>query len=414
MKAVLNTTSLDKAARSAKAGGERIVLTDITAKGLQLHASPSGRRAWYLSCRDAFNKPRQFFLGAYPGLGVSEARDEARGLRERVRQGYDPTKDKRRLKGLGDAARVHTLGDLITAYEKNPDVPESWAGLKACVLRVFKPLLNEPLAGMKAADFNLAMLAFPKYETAKKAGRSIHAVLGWGATIGTPRHLTDFKTKGAAERERFLSRDELKKIIPLLLSSKKQYDKCMMFILWTAARRGEAEMTKWRDIDFEQETWSPDKFTTKNDKPHILKLPRQAIEFLRQHKPESAKPSDFVFPNAHGTNKPISNWDRPTKSLQKKSKVFGWHRHDLRRTASTSMGNLQVDPYLVEAALNHEIVKSPIARIYNKSNYSEPVGEALQVLANYYEGIFYEVKTEQQKLFDIALSNSSQPMSKSF
>jgi hypothetical protein len=51
------------------------------------------------------------------------------------------------------------------------------------------------------------------------------------------------------------------------------------------------------------------------------------------------------------------------------------------------MGSLGTIPDIVEAALNHATIHSPLAATYNKARYLPEVATALQLLADYYDGI---------------------------
>jgi integrase len=91
--------------------------------------------------------------------------------------------------------------------------------------------------------------------------------------------------------------------------------------------------------------------------------------------------------SAHSTGGPISNWDRETKVLQEASGTERWTRHDLRRTGATMLGEMGELPDIIEAALNHVSIHSPLAATYNRSRYRPQVAAALQRLANALDGI---------------------------
>ena len=65
----------------------------------------------------------------------------------------------------------------------------------------------------------------------------------------------------------------------------------------------------------------------------------------------------------------------------------GWTRHDLRRTGATMLGEMGELPDIIEAALNHVSIRSPLAATYNRSRYRPQVAAALQRLADALDGI---------------------------
>jgi integrase len=96
-------------------------------------------------------------------------------------------------------------------------------------------------------------------------------------------------------------------------------------------------------------------------------------------------PSALIF--ATSTGAPFGNSDRETKALQAVSGTEGWHRHDLRRTGATMLGEVGELPDIIEAALNHTSIRSPLAATYNRSRYRPQVAAALQRLADSLDGI---------------------------
>ena len=78
----------------------------------------------------------------------------------------------------------------------------------------------------------------------------------------------------------------------------------------------------------------------------------------------------------------MSNWDRETKKLHAASGTSGWHRHDLRRTAATMLGDLGVAPHVVSVVLGHTHIADGATAVYARSRYQQEHQEALQMLAD--------------------------------
>jgi integrase len=143
--------------------------------------------------------------------------------------------------------------------------------------------------------------------------------------------------------------------------------------------------TRWRDIDWDAGIWSIPPERAKNGEPHLVPLSRQAVALLTAIRPKDRKPDSLVFCTSAGTA--LGNWDRETKAVQQKSQTSDWHRHDLRRTGATLLGEMGELPDIVEAALNHVSIRSPLAATYNRSRYRPRVAAALQRLADALDGI---------------------------
>jgi integrase len=163
----------------------------------------------------------------------------------------------------------------------------------------------------------------------------------------------------------------------------KAHAAALCFMLLTLARREEVAGACWREIDLTACAWTIPGGRTKNAEPHTVPLSRQAVALLRTLEPSAG--DELVFCTFKGD--PIGNWDRETKALQAATGTKGWTRHDLRRTGATMLGEMGELPDIIEAALNHVSIRSPLAATYNRSRYRPQVAAALQRLADALDGI---------------------------
>ena len=75
-------------------------------------------------------------------------------------------------------------------------------------------------------------------------------------------------------------------------------------------------------------------------------------------------------------------WSRCKERLDAAVGLPGWTLHDLRRSVATGMGDLGVQPHVIEAALNHASGhKAGVAGIYQRSLHEKEVREALTLWA---------------------------------
>jgi integrase len=254
------------------------------------------------------------------------------------------------------------------------------------VRRVFREHLETPLASLNVGALQLTVDRHPRPKSAAFGLRCLGPVLRWAAAPGRAyidRALLDLRASAPKPvRDRVLSRDELRALLPVLRTSGDPYATALRLILLTATRRSEVAAARWRDVDFAAGAWVLPKTKTT---PHLLPLSRQAIALLRTQLPAEANPAGLVFVGVN--DKPLGNWEGATKRFQIVSGTGGWTRHDLRRTAATLMGELGVQPAIIEAALNHVQIHSQIASVYNKARYRPEVAAALQKLADLLDGI---------------------------
>jgi integrase len=377
--------------REAARLGKQIERRDHRAPGLELRVSKTGVQTWALRCRDRSGRLRSFTLGHYPEMGLADARVAVRQTRAAVESGADPTAERKAERepkppdAEPDNSGRATLRDALAIYEaqRGADL-KSWAHSRKRVDRVFAALMAQPIAALTAIDLQTAADRYPARQSGAFAVRTLRPALKWLTKRGlAPKGLADIEQPVTVNRRRrVLHRDELARLLPVLAPADRPYPAFLRFLLLTLARREEAAAARWRDIDFDRKLWLIPE--TKNGEPHEVPLSRQGLALLRRLGPGA--PDALLFATAGG--KPLGNWDRETKRLMQASDTAGWHRHDLRRTGATLLGEMGELPHVIEAALNHiAAVGSPLAALYNRSRYRPQVALALQRLADAYDGI---------------------------
>lgn len=399
----LTDAALRKAINEAVSAGVRRELADSTTPGLRFRPSRDGRGMWSLMTRDQSGRNRRFNLGEYPTLGIAEARAQSGIIRHKVRQeGADPTKERRaaREKAETEATEVvQTLAAVIEAYGRQVGhYLKTWPAAQQRMRLIFGRLFNKDTKMLSRAELQIAADNWPSPGSAGSAVRYLRPVLRWAAKRDlAPAELSLIEQpRPTGKRGRVLSSSELAKILPVLRKSAGVHEAAMMMLLLTATRLNETCGATWRQI--EAGTWripgDQIKRTRRNQilKDHIIPLSRQAVELIEAQRMAAATKIDagadqdaLIFPSQSGS--PLGNWDRVQKRVHRDSETSGWHRHDLRRTAATIMGELGIAPHVVEAALNHADIHSPLAGIYNRARYTKEVGEAFQALADRLEDI---------------------------
>lgn len=406
----LTETAITKATKEVATAKVRRDLADAAEPGLRLRLTPpsdrfkDGTRTWVLAARDRDGRMRRFPIGDYPAIGIADAREKARALRVQVKDGADPIEEARRRRAITRAAAdgVGTLKALLDLY--GPPLPakkgaateapkvkpigpgaglKSWLTGRARIERVFRKFLARPLENLKAADLQMEADSYGSAQIAASAVRCIRPVIKWGAGRGYVAEASAAVKPPAQvrRRDRVLTREELKALLPHLTGTDNPYRLALRAMLLTLARREEVAGARWRDVDMQEESLRLP--TTKNKLPHVIPLSRQAMELLQAI--GVGKPDALVF-SARGGGR-LANWDRETKAVMKASATAGWTRHDLRRTGATMLGELGVDPHIVESALNHAVVHSSLAATYNQARYRPQVRAALQLLADRLDGI---------------------------
>lgn len=399
MPTVKLTDSAIRKALAAAVDGKRPEITDSNTPGLRFRAGRDGRHGvWSLMVRDNAGRNRRVGLGQYPTIRIAAAREAASKALHRIRhEGADPTAERRaaRDKAAAEQAEAEkppemTLWQVFELWSRQTGAKEekSYRDRRNRIRSVFPHLLDRPASSVTRVEIQIAADKWPSKSSASSAIRYIRPMLAWAeqreyvrAGVGAVK-----QTQPAKQRHRFLSEDELRRLLPYLAAhaERSPHAAVMLFILWTATRLNEAAGAKWGEFTLGTDpviwTIPPERVKstkpTQPDRPHILMLPRQATEFLLARRPEEVSGSALVFPNRDGAQ--TSNWHDERKAVYAATGTADWTCHDLRRTASTWMGELGTDPHVIEAALNHAAIHSRLASTYNRSRYSPAVGLALQ------------------------------------
>ena len=136
-------------------------------------------------------------------------------------------------------------------------------------------------------------------------------------------------------------------------------------LLLTGQRRGEVANMKWSAIDLDGRTWAIEE--TKSDRAQLVPLSDPALDVLRGiprmeylDADGEKRLSDWVLTT--GGHAPISDFSKPKIRLDaeigkrlKVQKVTPWRWHDIRRTVSTNLARLEVEPFIRRRVLNHAL-----------------------------------------------------------
>lgn len=355
-----------QALRAMKPGDE---LADGACPGLRARCREKGV-VWSLVARDSDGIKKRFEIAAWPETGVPQARALAAEYKAAIR----------REKATPAKA---SLGTVIALYEQEGPALEnkSWVGDgRGRIVSVFGGLLDMPSHKITPADLQRVADVHPSKTSAASAVRYLRPVLRWGEK-------RDYLPKGLADgieqptrirrRDRVLSEQELAALLTTL--GRTGHDGAVRMMLLTACRREEVCGMRFEDII--EDVWFIPGEMRKNGRALAVPLTVAAQTIIGAQ----GRTSGFVFLGSRG--KPLANWNRWQKKIFERTGTSDWHRHDLRRTAATIMGENGVLPAIVEIAIGHAEPHSQLAGIYNKSRYPKEHADALQTLSDVLSGI---------------------------
>jgi integrase len=384
---------------------KRARLTD--SGGLYLEVAPTGSRRWFWKFRKGASDSR-VALGRYPDVSLKAARLARDKAKHQRADGVD----------LGQARKVEKLkatnpaGDTfrVVVWEWFEKQAPQWSEAHAQrSKRQFERDLLPWLGERKLADIEpVELLATLRkveqrgaVETADRGLMLARQVWRYGVATGrVPRDITA-DLKGALSPYRgkhFAAITDPAKLGELIRAIRAYRGGPIVRAALQLApmlfqRPGELRGAEWSEIDLDGALWTipaarmkRSKDGKENGDPHLVPLPRQAVEILRGlhgYTGHGAK----VFPGERSHERPISENSVRTAliTLGYTPDVQTWH--GFRATARTMLAErLECDPLVIEAQLAHS-VKDANGRAYNRTQYIKQRANMMQRWADFLDSL---------------------------
>jgi integrase len=250
----------------------------------------------------------------------------------------------------------------------------------------FKPLHATPINAVTRAALATRLNAIVLNHSANTASRArahLSAFYTWamkeGIADANPVIGTN-QPEGSGPRDRVLKDRELAAIWNACKDA-GEYGKIVRLLLLTGCRRDEIGALRWSWLDLEQNTLTIPSTVAKNHRQHVLPLTAMMREIIASV--EQMVGRDLVFGERAKTG--FTQWQHFKPKLS--DGCTPWQLRDLRRTLSTGMHELGVEPHIVEAILNHVGHKSGVAGTYNYARYGRQMRVALEMWSDHVASI---------------------------
>jgi integrase len=319
--------------------------------------------------------------------------------------GSDPQNDKVQAR----LAEVHTLRSVVDKYLEARKSELRPASFKVTRLYLtgsayFGPLHRATITTISHADVAARIGAIKRdvsATTARQARTALSGLFAWAAGEGlmgnapaNPTLLTNVPD-APPPRERVLRDAELAAIWHAL--EEDDFGRIMKLLILLGSRRAEVGGMRWLELDLKAGTWSLPGSRAKNGRSMLVLLPAPVLEII--HKVTPRPPRDCLF----GERSPAGfvAWTMCKHALDERlgEGVAPWRIHDVRRSVASGMGDLGVQPHIIEAVLNHYSGhRAGVAGIYNRSPYEKEVRAALVLWSEHVTAI---VEGREQKVIPL-------------
>jgi integrase len=367
--------------------------------GLFLLVTPSGGKLWHFKYRFD-NKEKKLTCGTYPEINLFDARKRRDEARSQLAHGIDPGTIRKAQK---QAKTESTETFEIIAREWHGRFTPTWTTGHADTIMsrlerdLFPWIGKRPIAEIKATEL-LSVMRRVESRGALESAHRIRTICGqvfrYAVATGRAERDPASDLRGALpqpqEKHRAAITEPAK--VGELLRAIEGYQggfvvQCALkFAPLVFVRPGELRHAEWEEISFENAEWNIPAGKMKMKEPHLVPLPRQAIEILTELKKLTGA-SPYVFPSGRSFDRPMSD-NAILAALRRmgysKDEMSG---HGFRAMARTILDEvLQVRPDYIEHQLAHA-VRDPNGRAYNRTAHLNERRKMMQIWADYLDGL---------------------------
>ncbi len=361
--------------------------------GLHLYISKAGGKSWVQRIT-IDRRRRDIGLGAFPSVGLAQAREKAADNRAAVAEGRDPVAEKHSpaMPTFREAAEaVHTANN---PRWRNARHAASW--LQTLERHAMPVIGNTPLDRIDrgAVLRVLTPIWTTRPETARRVRQRMRTVFRWGMAHGFMESNPAGEAIDGAlapmpkvkAHLRTLPYPDVSAAVETVAASAASVAAklCFRFLVLTAARSGEARGATWEEVDIAGQEWRIPSRRMKAGMEHRVPLSRQALAVLGEAMVLRDE-SGLVFPSPLKADAPMSDMTL-TKILRAVGLADRATVHGFRSSFKGWTLEQTDTPWAVsEAALAH-VLGNSTEQAYARSDLFERRRTLMQQWADYLAG----------------------------
>jgi integrase len=387
--------------------------------GLYLQMTPSEEgKSWVLRTVIG-TKRRGIGLGPYPEIGLAKARELAAEMKEKIRNGVDPVKERKdaraalaaeQRRGLVfkkalDQYSEAKLGEMSS--QKHRDL---WMNsMRTYVLPYLGELMVSDI-GTEAVrlclmqDTDKGPFWEGKTETARRVRGRIENILDWATVKGHREGDNPARWKGnlkellgnprkiaKSENQPALQDKDAARWFAELQKREGNGSRALEFLTLTAARSGEVRGARWDEIDFERGLWVITALRMKMDREHRVPLSDAAVKLLKSLPMEG---NSLLFPSARGGQLSDATLSAAMKRMHATNELGYCDRvnkkpavpHGLRSTfRDWAAEHTHFAGEMIEIALAHKVANS-VEAAYRRGDQLEKRRALMDAWADFLQG----------------------------
>jgi integrase len=337
---------------------------DAECTGLHLRVSKSGRRFFQHRYR-FFGRKKCLNIGEFPAVSLQDARQRVAEHKSSLAKDKDPAVER------GKARSDLTFAEFAI----NEYLPHAKQHKKTWDDDVWKveKLLNPALGKQRLSSITprdvASLCSKEKSRTSATTAnhllstlkRMLNLAVKWELLEKNPANSQE-KFKEPAQRERYLSEDELPRFLSALDEEEDGLSvAAIRLLLFTGCRRGEILTLKWNEVSLEEDCIKL--LDTKNGRSrpvHLNAWARKVVEELHENRGKEVRTSasEYVFPSRQGTKKGhLFDLRNPFGKACQRAGVEGFRIHDLRHTFASMAVRGGASLFDVQKLLGHQNIE---------------------------------------------------------
>jgi integrase len=356
------------------AAGNRLTFDDAVA-GFAARVTASGHRGFVLNYETREGRQRRYTIGSLGDWTASDARAEARRLRQVIDQGEDPMAE------IEAERAAPTMAELCDRFEQEHlprKRPRTAVDYRQLINNHIRPFFgpHSKVGDVSFADVEALHHRVTKGGAPYAANRAI-AVLSKMFSMAMRWHWCPGNPAKGVERnrefprQRYLSGEELTRLLQALAGHPdRQSANIIRALLMTGARKGEVLAMRFADLDLTAGTWSKPASSTKQQKDHVVPLSAP----LRQLLSEIPRTSEFVFPGPSSSGR-VTDITKSWTSICQAAGIAGLRVHDLRHSFASELASAGASLPLIGALLGHS---SPVTTARYAHLHADPQRAAVE------------------------------------
>jgi integrase len=363
------------------AGVRDTLVFDDALPGFFLRKFASGKASYGVKYNIGTLQRRMSLGPVVPGV-LAERRKMAADILAKARLGIDVVGERQAVRNK----QTITLGHIVPKYlaaregelrsktlsEISRYLERTWEPLHAYAIEtVTRQMIVGVIDDIERASGNVA---------ADRARTALSGLYAWAIDRGYLEASPTLNIRSRAQngtRQRVLSETELVAVWKIC-EGLGDYGAVVRLLILTGQRRTELGDLAWSEIDLDKAQIELASERTKNGRPHVVPLNKEALAILAGIPRRPGR--DLLFGIGSGG---FSAWSKAKAALDDwlPTDMPPWVLHDLRRSFVTHVSERGfATPHVVEAIVNHVSgSKAGVAGIYNKAAYAVEKRQALEV-----------------------------------